>query len=103
YKLCLLHHSHSIPTRRSSDLTYGGGVNYINTTTGEITNYRNDPRHSNSISNDIVPVVLEDSEGNVWMGTEDAGLNLLEKENIGRDRKSTRLNSSHVKISYAVF
>src|SRR5690606_39952930 len=24
-------------------------------------------------------------------------------ENIGRDRKSTRLNSSHVKISYAVF
>src|SRR5690606_39727110 len=23
--------------------------------------------------------------------------------NIGRDRKSTRLNSSHVKISYAVF
>src|SRR5690606_37111990 len=26
-----------------------------------------------------------------------------ESENSGRDRKSTRLNSSHVKISYAVF
>src|SRR5690606_39619081 len=25
------------------------------------------------------------------------------KEKIGKDRKSTRLNSSHVKISYAVF
>src|SRR5690625_6875671 len=27
----------------------------------------------------------------------------LTKEKVGRDRKSTRLNSSHVAISYAVF
>src|SRR5690606_41342562 len=27
----------------------------------------------------------------------------LERQRCGRDRKSTRLNSSHVKISYAVF
>src|SRR5690606_39758807 len=29
--------------------------------------------------------------------------NLVRGEDYGRDRKSTRLNSSHVKISYAVF
>src|SRR5690554_7186171 len=28
---------------------------------------------------------------------------VIEKVEIGRDRKSTRLNSSHVRISYAVF
>src|SRR5690554_7050604 len=28
---------------------------------------------------------------------------VLEAGNAGRDRKSTRLNSSHVRISYAVF
>src|SRR5690606_19755556 len=36
----------------------------------------------------------------------DSGLSFNEKESFGekeRDRKSTRLNSSHVKISYAVF
>src|SRR5215217_8583062 len=27
----------------------------------------------------------------------------LEREDVGRDRKSTRLNSSHANISYAVF
>src|SRR5690606_40890822 len=28
---------------------------------------------------------------------------LIENDSLGEDRKSTRLNSSHVKISYAVF
>src|SRR5699024_12759687 len=28
---------------------------------------------------------------------------ILDKRRLGRDRKSTRLNSSHVSISYAVF
>src|SRR5690606_42030565 len=39
------------------------------------------------------------------MGFVDAGFNFGEREGGGAvlDRKSTRLNSSHVKISYAVF
>src|SRR5690606_42035597 len=32
-----------------------------------------------------------------------AGLRSASRAGTGRDRKSTRLNSSHVKISYAVF
>src|SRR2546427_9164807 len=33
----------------------------------------------------------------------DRDLDLVEMETVGRDRKSTRLNSSHSQISYAVF
>src|SRR5690606_41469858 len=34
---------------------------------------------------------------------DDHGIALLDAQTLGLDRKSTRLNSSHVKISYAVF
>src|SRR5690606_39971262 len=36
-------------------------------------------------------------------GCESFGLLVAERRTFARDRKSTRLNSSHVKISYAVF
>src|SRR5690606_22245390 len=42
----------------------------------------------------------------VFMGEEDVQrqkLNVFRMKLLGADRKSTRLNSSHVKISYAVF
>src|SRR5215475_5936748 len=48
---------------------------------------------------DALPIspeqVLVDDEGVSW--------DTLPPQFLGRDRKSTRLNSSHVKISYAVF
>src|SRR5690554_7587882 len=36
-------------------------------------------------------------------GQEQQGQHEKEQDVVGRDRKSTRLNSSHVRISYAVF
>src|SRR5436309_8937869 len=45
-------------------------------------------------------VVLADYNLPQWRGLE--ALNVLRNEKL-EDRKSTRLNSSHVKISYAVF
>src|SRR5690606_39425095 len=49
----------------------------------------------------------------VWVYFKDKGLNkdtyfnnpllVVSEKSLQRDRKSTRLNSSHVKISYAVF
>src|SRR5690606_39721306 len=36
-------------------------------------------------------------------GDEGVGVPVLVVDRLGEDRKSTRLNSSHVKISYAVF
>src|SRR5690606_29126400 len=41
----------------------------------------NHPDDPNSLSHNIVPVIFEDSQGNVWVGTEDGGINLLSKEN----------------------
>src|SRR5690606_39618596 len=70
---------HSFPTRRSSDLQQG--------------RFRMDHLHATATAtgggfdNDRVADLLGDAQG---------FLRIL-------DRKSTRLNSSHVKISYAVF
>src|SRR5690349_23403766 len=46
----------------------------------------------------LKPGPLDDAEWNVMKTHPQLGLDILE-----RDRKSTRLNSSHVEISYAVF
>src|SRR3712207_7885382 len=59
---------------------------------------------------DCVPILLVDKQNKAiaavhsgWRGTvQDIDLNTIE-ELKNKDRKSTRLNSSHANISYAVF
>src|SRR5690606_41526368 len=85
-------HLHSFPTRRSSDLEYL------------------------STLIDILPKLLNDEKPDFIFYL--SGVDVLGTDKLGRlnlsidgckerdrivDRKSTRLNSSHVKISYAVF
>src|SRR5699024_12285112 len=70
-------HPHSFPTRRSSDL-YRVGV------AQQQTAYNQPPHPSFYLASDID-----------W--------SRVEVPEIIQDRKSTRLNSSHVSISYAVF
>src|SRR5690348_18106286 len=76
------HHNHpslhSFPTRRSSDLNGNGSANANGTGNGHHRRHHN----GNGSANDY-------NDGN-GMGN-------------GIDRKSTRLNSSHPSISYAVF
>src|SRR5690606_41517011 len=86
----------SFPTRRSSDLRFT--TIHIQ----ELTCIARDTKlGSEEITSDI-PNVGEsalsklDESGIVYIGAEVGG-------GISEDRKSTRLNSSHVKISYAVF
>src|SRR5690606_39996833 len=50
---------------------------------------------------DVQPIVLEQSD--YWGGISKTVNYKGNRIDIGGDRKSTRLNSSHVKISYAVF
>src|SRR5439155_24314394 len=71
-------HLHSFPTRRSSDLTGPGR------------------RHDAALSD--APAFRARSKPGRLSPAQPAGAGT-----DGRDRKSTRLNSSHVAISYAVF
>src|SRR5690349_24879999 len=73
--LATLRQLHSFPTRRSSDLAGRARRLRPAVTAGRLGEVRDqqDPRHADPLSPP------------------------------GRDRKSTRLNSSHVEISYAVF
>src|SRR5699024_12778484 len=78
-------HLHSFPTRRSSDLNFG--YTYIMRPNSEGANY-----------NIGSPTVTDCSYPNVNRYTFK-----FTAPWSTRDRKSTRLNSSHVSISYAVF
>src|SRR5690606_41706114 len=92
----------SFPTRRSSDLdqavdlvatSVGGRLHTVDLPTGTVVAHPTagpayDPRPSRDGRR--ISYVVDDA------------LHLLELV-AGTDRKSTRLNSSHVKISYAVF
>ncbi len=48
-------------------------------------NFRSDTKNPQSLSNDEVKVIFEDSKGNIWLGTTGGGLNLLIRENPLRD------------------
>src|SRR5690606_41040911 len=82
----------SFPTRRSYDLRprFGQGYRMPIIYAGN----RDAAQHVRDSFDDSVALMVIDNVRPV-----------LERENLGpaRDRKSTRLNSSHVKISYAVF
>src|SRR5699024_12803694 len=75
---------HSFPTRRSSDLAYGSAM-YAGEATGKIEHKTTAPATE---------------AAKRWQGW---GTALKPAFEPIVDRKSTRLNSSHVSISYAVF
>src|SRR5690606_40736650 len=96
--LCLSCHGdhrdlHSFPTRRSSDLSCSGEI----IRQGRIVPPCRCPRS-------VEEQILEDPPGSTGepqvLLPQVAPALVAERQ---RDRKSTRLNSSHVKISYAVF
>src|SRR5690242_21521504 len=72
--------------------------------TGGFAHWRHDPENSRSLAGDDVMAITQDSDGALWVGVYAGGANrLLPDGKSFRDRKSTRLNSSHMSISYAVF
>src|SRR5690606_42001392 len=81
---------HSFPTRRSSDLNaVANSPALIPATLANFSSCAPPPSTACAIV--IITREIDDPPASALMPTED------------RDRKSTRLNSSHVKISYAVF
>src|SRR5207253_11203660 len=96
-------HLHSFPTRRSSDLGLRGGNHEVNVlgiqnlvTGGDvIVAIDGIPVHR---ADDVVRVVSSSLNPN-----DVAVFTIVRDGHSKKDRKSTRLNSSHVAISYAVF
>src|SRR5690606_39630115 len=92
----------SFPTRRSSDLTARAAKTRVQTQMGNQGHSSNDARLINEyIQSGAIGTV---TEVHVWTNRPLSHW----PQGIPRpaplpDRKSTRLNSSHVKISYAVF
>src|SRR5690606_41831953 len=91
-------HLHSFPTRRSSDLknyfTYDKKPLYLLDENSSKMDY--------FINTDNSVINLTD----LYFSSENSSATVAEGDTVQikfRDRKSTRLNSSHVKISYAVF
>src|SRR5207249_10003416 len=100
---CHLHHRdlHSFPTRRSSDLpaisqrrNHSRG-SYFRRTTGDVSVPQN-----RSLPGDLYESYPLLERLDVWVRQRRWRLREVGRS---RDRKSTRLNSSHVSISYAVF
>ncbi len=56
-----------------------GGLNRFNKTTGKFIRYMHDPNNPNSISNNKVRAILDDSKGNFWVGTAGDGLQILNR------------------------
>src|SRR5699024_11552939 len=87
---------HSFPTRRSSDLGYSTVKGEINYQAQNLFHMKAFPRFP------IVDLVSGINRVKNGFYLKDASAVAQLNKNT-RDRKSTRLNSSHVSISYAVF
>ena len=69
--------------------TMRGGLNRLDTKTGEIVAYRHDPEDPRSLAADGVMSLLEDRRGNIWAGTFGGGISRFDPESNSFDRLST--------------
>lgn len=63
--------------------TLGGGLWRYDLSSQRLTNFRNEPLNRSSISSNKISQVLYDSEGTIWVGTIEGGLNKLVDEETG--------------------
>ncbi|MEO1449040.1 MAG: two-component regulator propeller domain-containing protein, partial [Bacteroidota bacterium] len=55
--------------------TYGGGLNIMDMSSGQIKVFQHDPHQKNSVCSNRTRILMEDSKGRIWLGTDD-GLDL---------------------------
>ena len=55
-----------------------GGLNKMNRVSGTFSRYLHDPKDKNSLINNKVRAILEDSKGNFWVGTAGDGLHSMD-------------------------
>ena len=57
-----------------------GGLNRFDRNTGKFTRYLHDPANSNTLINNKVRSIFEDSRGNFWIGTMGDGLHTMDRK-----------------------
>lgn len=57
-----------------------GGLNRFRPETEDFVRYQHDPNNPNSLTNDKVTALFEDSKGNFWVGTCGDGLHLMDRK-----------------------
>ncbi len=83
-------------------LAINGGLARWNRVDDRFTIYRHDPHDPNSLASDEVNAVSIDSQGRIWIGTTDAGLDILDPrtgrfENLRHEAaQAGSLSSNHV-------
>ena len=59
--------------------TYGGGLDVLDLSSGNFTNFQSDPKSSTSLSKNDILSIMQDASGIIWIGTHlGKGLNKLE-------------------------
>jgi signal transduction histidine kinase/ligand-binding sensor domain-containing protein len=77
-----------IGTGLAWDWNDAGGLNRFDRATGKFTRYMHDPKNKNSLINNKVRAIFEDSKGNFWVGTLGDGLHTMDR-NTGRFTRHT--------------
>ncbi|PCK07310.1 MAG: hypothetical protein COA42_14905, partial [Alteromonadaceae bacterium] len=63
-----------------------GGLNYLNRTNNQVTQFRHDPLDANSLSANVITSILEASDNTIWLATWGGGLNRFTP---GNDQNTT--------------
>lgn len=61
--------------------------------------FHNSPDIANSLSSNLISSIQKDKFGQIWIGTEDKGINLMIKKNGAVSFKAYNTNSEHFKLS----
>ncbi|MEM9529699.1 MAG: two-component regulator propeller domain-containing protein [Pseudomonadota bacterium] len=77
----------------------GGGLCAWDPATGNLEQFLSDPDRDTSLASNRVSALLEDPQGRLWIGTEDAGLNLLLDRKAGRFRRFRHDSSTSYGLS----
>ena len=82
--------------------TYGGGVNLVDTITGDVDHFRRDSSYPQSLVDDRVSAVFEDRLGRLWVGTIENGLSRFDPQRLIWDHYASDPNNERSLSNNAV-
>lgn len=84
--------------------SYDAGICRLNTVTGQLDQFSHDPDDVHSLSSNVAWLITEDKYGNMWFGTENAGINVwLASDRAENQVKFHRLSMAEGLYSNVVY